>query len=484
MSSMPGPHNMTSSDWMLLALSAVGGTKQQMQLGRAFVQRMLEMGDLHPAVAILIGIGDLSEAIQVYTSRNYFMEAALLTCLLFPNDWQRISFIVRKWGEHAMSESEPELAVKCFSCTSMQPSGAWLLEKSQGKVSTEHGQQPTLSPSSVSSQSPRNRLTTKSAALKLITTFDSSGVTQLVSTTDGPTPVPAASETPIADTALSPGADWSSMAKCARRDPSSSRSAKTMTPGAYNTRLSSVGEGRSSSSNRRIADAAGERQVRPQGAGFGLAARRERSSSTRTKARSSSANHRQYEEVSSTRYPVDAQHRHCSVDGESQAVAAYESSESVKQYSDSRTASRGRRVGEPRSQSDVLDSSNSGLSTHERSFSGQHRDDTESEPGSVALSPPAKLSDQSPTASSIKNSTTRSIDQYINSLAEVTYNARQRRPDSRPRKGSRDARARSQSDRRGTPETRGLTGTLCSARETISQVPSLNVSRNSISGQV
>ncbi|EOD47121.1 putative wd g-beta repeat protein [Neofusicoccum parvum UCRNP2] len=97
MASMIGSESMTSSDWMLLALCSMGQNSQR-KLGEAFVQRLLEKGDIHPAVAILLGLGELNEAVEVYVARKYYLEATILTCLLFPNDWQRQSFLVRKWA--------------------------------------------------------------------------------------------------------------------------------------------------------------------------------------------------------------------------------------------------------------------------------------------------------------------------------------------------------------------------------------------------
>ena len=57
MASLVGSESMTSSDWMLLALSSIGQDSQK-KVGEAFVQRLLEKGDIHPAVAILLGLGE------------------------------------------------------------------------------------------------------------------------------------------------------------------------------------------------------------------------------------------------------------------------------------------------------------------------------------------------------------------------------------------------------------------------------------------
>ena len=61
--------NMTSSDWMMLALSGIGGPQTtQHKYARACVQRLLEGGDVHSAVTITIGMGDFQDAIEIYNS--------------------------------------------------------------------------------------------------------------------------------------------------------------------------------------------------------------------------------------------------------------------------------------------------------------------------------------------------------------------------------------------------------------------------------
>ncbi|RKK45919.1 hypothetical protein BFJ69_g18242, partial [Fusarium oxysporum] len=47
--------NMTTSHWMLLALSGIGGHTSQQKLGHTYVQRLLEAGDVHTAVTIMLG---------------------------------------------------------------------------------------------------------------------------------------------------------------------------------------------------------------------------------------------------------------------------------------------------------------------------------------------------------------------------------------------------------------------------------------------
>ncbi|KAH0207696.1 hypothetical protein KCU99_g129, partial [Aureobasidium melanogenum] len=88
------------------------GPSSGKQVGQAFVQRLLEKGDIHPAVAVLLGFGEHDDAIEVYVSRGFYMEAVLLTCLTMPSDWQRQSYLVRKWGEASVMQGQPELAPK------------------------------------------------------------------------------------------------------------------------------------------------------------------------------------------------------------------------------------------------------------------------------------------------------------------------------------------------------------------------------------
>ncbi len=107
-----GSENMTSSDWMLLALSGIGGQASQNKLGRAYVQRLLENGDVHAAATIMIGLGDHNDAIEIYISHKRYMEALILTCLFFPAVWERQEAIIRKWGEWAVQHGQQQLAIR------------------------------------------------------------------------------------------------------------------------------------------------------------------------------------------------------------------------------------------------------------------------------------------------------------------------------------------------------------------------------------
>lgn len=232
MASMVGSESMTSSDWMLLALSSMGQDSQK-KVGEAFVQRLLEKGDIHPAVAILLGLGEHNDAIEVYVSRKYYLEAVLLTCLIFPTDWQRQSFLVRKWGEVSAKEGKAELAVKCFSCTGIESSEPWFSPRAQDAVYAAQQQlftsqlSPPLSPPTAS-----NRMASKLSSLKLVTNFGQGNLPQQMTGGDEQTPMNPG-VTPIAESALTPAVGRTPWARTAREPLREPSSARTATPGAY-----------------------------------------------------------------------------------------------------------------------------------------------------------------------------------------------------------------------------------------------------------
>ena len=223
---------MTSSDWMLLALSNMGHDSQK-KVGEAFVQRLLEKGDIHPAVAILLGLGEYDDAVEVYVSRKFYMEAVLLACLLFPSEWQRQSHLVRKWGEIAVASKQAELAVRCFSCTSIESSEPWFSPRAQDAIytiqqnilapDTPHSTNSPMSPPSATAR--RHPLM---AGLKVVTNFSKPG-DEPRSAMDNQTPMVYA-ETPI-ESAVTPGGPLRK--NVFKADPSS---AITATPGGYNGR--------------------------------------------------------------------------------------------------------------------------------------------------------------------------------------------------------------------------------------------------------
>ncbi|KAL4792329.1 hypothetical protein BDV19DRAFT_368592 [Aspergillus venezuelensis] len=218
-----GPASL--ADWMLLALSQMNGQSQANKVGQAFVQKLLELGDVHSAATILIGLGDRDEAIEVYVSQNYYMEAILMTALVMPTDWQRQSYLVRRWGEHVVAHSQQQLAIRCFMCTGVEPSDPWA---SPAVHQANFGEIPIPGRSPVGSPEPgfssaanilhanasaaANRQSLKAPSLKLITSFDGGSARFRFPglKSDDRTPTNAPGVTPIAESAagssaMSPG---------------------------------------------------------------------------------------------------------------------------------------------------------------------------------------------------------------------------------------------------------------------------------------
>ncbi|PKS09746.1 hypothetical protein jhhlp_004367 [Lomentospora prolificans] len=203
-----GAESMTSSDWMLLALSGIGGQQSsQHKIGRAYVTTLLEKRDVHAAATILIGMGDHNDAIEVYNSHKRYMEALIVTCLFFPSVWERQCAIVKRWGEWAIHHGHRDLAIRCFACSGQEstepwasPSAAQLTFQNMGPSISEV-LSPPLSPPAVN-RGPQRQLG-KHSALKLITSFgDHGGKAKFFSQADdGQTPI-AGRATPIAQSAI------------------------------------------------------------------------------------------------------------------------------------------------------------------------------------------------------------------------------------------------------------------------------------------
>ncbi|KAI2706684.1 hypothetical protein DTO012A7_4695 [Penicillium roqueforti] len=261
MAAMISSGQVTSSDWMILALSQMSGQAQANKVGQAFVQKLLEIGDIHTSAAILLGLGDSNDAIEVYVSRNHFMEAILMTCLLFPSDWQRQSYLVRRWGEHVVAHSQQQLAIRCFMCTGVEPSEPWASPSAQqtssfaemicGKPSVAS---PEPSPANIVPPPVRPRSTSnskpslKTPALKLITSFDAQpGRFRFPGLkSDDRTPTNAPGITPIAESAvpesaMSPGG-FGSYRLNNIQSLNHAMTSRSNTPAANRRRLPSIGE--------------------------------------------------------------------------------------------------------------------------------------------------------------------------------------------------------------------------------------------------
>ncbi|KAF1817208.1 hypothetical protein P152DRAFT_11375 [Eremomyces bilateralis CBS 781.70] len=235
--SLVGSSAMSSADWMVVALCTMGQESQR-KMGEAFVQSLLAKGDIHPAVALLLGFGEHDEAVEVYVSRKYYMEALLLTCLLFPSNWERQKHLVRKWGESLFVQKKAELSVKCFSLASLDSSEPWFSPRATEAV---EGAQARMMESRLAAGNPplsppaSGRATAGNMGLKLITSFGKSGLKPPGGALDEKTPMGGPGVTPIAESALSPsGAGWNGPNAFRSINPHSLGSAQaTATPGGY-----------------------------------------------------------------------------------------------------------------------------------------------------------------------------------------------------------------------------------------------------------
>lgn len=240
--------NVNSSDWMMLALSSMGG--QSGKMGQAFVQRLLQQGDFHTSATILLGMGDREDAVEVYVSRSFFMEAILLTCLIFPTDWQRQAHLVRRWGEFVVENSQQQLAIRCFQCTGVEPPMPWASPSLRGQSTPSQASQsvmsmlspPTSPPPPANKLPGPGRMTAKNSSLKLITSFGPPDKAQFKFPglkPDDRTPTQAPGVTPIAESAMSPGGTPGGFLRPQSRNKIFNRA---MTPGGHRNRLPSIGE--------------------------------------------------------------------------------------------------------------------------------------------------------------------------------------------------------------------------------------------------
>ncbi|KAL8689540.1 MAG: hypothetical protein Q9218_004811 [Villophora microphyllina] len=241
--------NVGSSDWMLLALSSMGGQSSAGKMGQAFVQRLLQQGDFHTSATILLGMGDREDAVEVYVSRSFFMEAILLTCLIFPTDWQRQAHLVRRWGEFVVENSQQQLAIRCFQCTGVEPPMPWASPSLRSQSTASQASQsvisllsPPISPPPVNKPPVPSRMPSKGPSLKVITSFGPPDKAQFKFPglkSDDRTPTNAPGITPIAESAISPGGTPGGFLRPHSRSKGFNRA---MTPGGHRNRLPSIGE--------------------------------------------------------------------------------------------------------------------------------------------------------------------------------------------------------------------------------------------------
>jgi hypothetical protein len=433
MASMVGSESMTSTDWMLLALSNMGQGSQK-KVGEAFVQRLLEKGDIHPAVAIFLGLGEHNDAIEVYVSRKYYMEAILLTCLLFPTDWQRQSFLVRKWGEFSVSHGKAELAVRCFSCMGLETTEPWFSPRAQDAVFSAQKQallgsqlSPPLSPPSIGS----SRVAARMASLKLVTDFTRGPQPQRIRQEDDDRTPMNPGVTPIAESALSPSGPaqpWRT-ARDPSREPSSAR---TATPGAYRRkRLPSRSDaGRSTTNNEVLASLAipdrGQRGESHPRTAIDNVGREAETLPFSTRRATTAGESNEFVLSAATYAPLKS-----SDHLPSPAVGVFENLSQKR--NESRGGSRSRKPQD-------LHLNMHELIVEQAPETGQ----------SQKLSPPL-------TGASMKSAKVRSIDQYISSLDEANNYPRSRTAEPmEERPASRTARARSRP--RDESQSRGRSG--------------------------
>jgi hypothetical protein len=447
--SMIGSESMTSSDWMLLALSGMGQDSQK-KVGEAFVQRLLEKGDINPAVAILLGLREYDDAVEVYVSRKYYMEAVLLACLLFPTDWQRQSHLVRKWGEVAVSTKQPELAVRCFSCTGMESSEPWFSPRAQDAVYAM--QQNILAPDTpLSMNSPVSataRLHPMMAGLKLVTNFPKPG-DQPRSAVGDKTPMVLAAETPI-DTAITPGA---ALHNPFRNEPISAMSARTATPGGYGRRrfpsATRTATSRGTEMSNQTSNAS---HTTPRTAVKSSTRAPSDATSSSYRNRSASASQAGSIPTSSSYQPATAVERGRSgLPSPAQGVFQ----RLRQEQTDGRNGSRERKPeGLSLTVEDVIIDMSlpSGVSTSDYTnitAGSTSITSAAQELRRVAPSPPVR------SGNSLQSSKIRSIDQYINSLDDANYREQQQ-PISRSSTADPERRPRSRTTNRG--ESRGRAG--------------------------
>ena len=279
---------LSNNDWIILALATIDHQSSAKKTSQIFIEKMLSRGDIHAAATVLLATGDKSDAIEVYVSRNYFLEAVILTCLVTPTDWQRQSHLVRRWGEFVVEKSEQQLAIRCFSCTGVEPSEPWTSPTAQMAVQSAGGMRFPMStpqneisvgnypdiyektmrrrrtldtPTPVAMPAPEVlptpirtardnglRITAQQSALKLITSFGPSATQQYKFPglkSDDHTPTHGATVTPIAESAidrsaLSPGGTGNYRMNNIR---SLNTAMSARTPGGYQRqRLPSIGE--------------------------------------------------------------------------------------------------------------------------------------------------------------------------------------------------------------------------------------------------
>jgi hypothetical protein len=113
-------------DWIVLALRAsAGNSDHTMRMG--FAWRLEKEGDVHSAAALYIGMNQVKRAVEMYTSDGQWIEAILLTALKWPDEWQRIANLLRRWTSAMLAECDElrSLAARCIASSEVKPKQHW-----------------------------------------------------------------------------------------------------------------------------------------------------------------------------------------------------------------------------------------------------------------------------------------------------------------------------------------------------------------------
>ncbi|TQS39441.1 hypothetical protein Golomagni_00036 [Golovinomyces magnicellulatus] len=136
--------SMNSLDWMLLALSKMGKQSSPIRVAQFYVQRLLNHNDINTAATIMLSMGDVNDAIEIYISHEKYIEAILLVSLTYPAHYFRQARLVQRWREWAIMRGKNQIAERCLAVIG--------LDSFSGKLNS-HGSpdvlSPTLSPTKV-----------------------------------------------------------------------------------------------------------------------------------------------------------------------------------------------------------------------------------------------------------------------------------------------------------------------------------------------
>ncbi|EFQ97063.1 WD domain-containing protein [Nannizzia gypsea CBS 118893] len=237
-------------NWMIMALSLLTKKEASKEPGQALAKKLLASNDTHAAAAVLMGIGEGDLAVELYVSKNQFMEAVLLSCLLTPAAWSRQSYLIRKWGEHAAINSQQHLALRCFSCTETANPVSWKGPTSHPSGSnppSEKNQGAPLNGPPLNNLSPTSRL--KNQSLRLITSFGSNSNSTfqfpgLASADRTPTNMPGVTpiDAGLGDQMFSPGGFNSGLRPGSHRGQGATPVSRTHPASFGRERLPSIGE--------------------------------------------------------------------------------------------------------------------------------------------------------------------------------------------------------------------------------------------------